>query len=145
MEHIAKTIKRTIFAVALIAGIAACTKDDDIEDIFVDRAWTLTYIQEGGSRKYTEGKRYSMLFADGAFTATTPSGNTITGEWQANGDTRSFTCYNVRANGNISKDTIAQKMYNILTNVKKYEGDTNWLRIKQQENVYMLLGTAPID
>ena len=28
-------------------------------------------------------------------------------------------------------------MVQILTHAKKYSGDTNWLQIKQQENVYM--------
>ena len=141
MKHIGKTIKRITFVLLLLTSTMACTSEDDIEEIFVDRTWTLTYIKEGATTRYTEGKKYSILFSDNAFTATTPGGNTITGYWQANGDNRTFTCSNVRTNGNISKDTIAQKMRDILVSSKKYEGDTNWLRIKQQENVYMLFGT----
>lgn len=34
-------------------------------------------------------------------------------------------------------DTIGEKMLNIFTNAKSYEGDTNWLQIKQQKNTYM--------
>ncbi|MBR5860014.1 MAG: DUF4847 family protein [Bacteroidaceae bacterium] len=141
MKQVVKTIKRTIFAVALLACIPSCTSDDDIDDIFIERGWTLTYIQEGSVRRNTEGKKYSLLFGEVAFTATTPDGSTITGEWKADGGTRSFTCYNVRSSSNFQKDTIAKSMLNLLKNARKYEGDTHWLRIKQQENVYMLLGS----
>ena len=140
MKYSAETIKRVIFAAILLAGVVSCTSEDDIDEIFIEREWTLTSVNEPGRTFYTENRLYSILFADGAFTATTPTGNTITGQWKANGDTRSFACMNVRTHGDISKDTIALKMRDILTGAKSYSGTTLWLRIERDKKTYMLFG-----
>ena len=136
MKNIAKQIKRIIFATILVTAVIAC-KEDDINEIFVEREWKLTLINYGGEKKYTEGKIYAIQFFDNTFKATLPNGGTINGNWKANGNTREFSCSNVRTSGSFAGDTIAQKMVQILTNAKKYNGDTNWLQIKQQENVFM--------
>ena len=41
---------------------------------------------------------------------------------------------------NISKDTIALKMRDILTGAKSYSGTTLWLRIERDKKTYMLFG-----
>lgn len=136
MKNIAKQIKRIIFATILVTAVIAC-KEDDINEIFVEREWKLTLIKDGGEMKYTQDKVYTIQFFDNTFKATLPNGGAINGNWKANGSTREFSCSNVRTSGSFAGDTIAQKMVQILTNAKKYSGDTNWLQIKQQENVYM--------
>ena len=138
MKHIAKQIIRAIFALSLPFVAVSCVGDDDINAIFRERTWKLTYIKEGSVQRYTKEKVYSIEFLERTFTATMPNGATITGNWLANGDSsHSFTCNNIRTNGNIKGDTIALKMRDILTNAKSYSGDTNWLQIKQQENTFM--------
>ena len=137
MRHIAKQIIRVIFALTLPLAAISCVGDDDINAIFRERTWKLTYIKEGSVQRYAKERIYSIEFLERTFTATTPNGATITGNWLANGDSsHSFTCSNIRTNGNIKGDTIALKMREILTNAKSYNGDTNWLQIKQQENTY---------
>lgn len=136
MKNIAKQIKRIIFATILVTAVIAC-KEDDINEIFVEREWKLTLIKDGGEIKYTQDKVYTIQFFDNTFKATLTNGGAINGNWKANGSTREFSCSNVRTSGSFAGDTIAQKMVQILTNAKKYSGDTNWLQIKQQENVYM--------
>lgn len=136
MKNIAEQIKRIIFAVMLATTVAACS-EDNIEDIFVEREWKLTYVNDGGVKRFTKDKVYSIQFFENSFKATLPGGGTINGNWSANGNTREFRCSNIRTSGHFAGDTIAEKMIQILTNAKKYEGDTNWLQIKQQENVFM--------
>ena len=136
MKSIAEQSKRVIFALMLAFSLASCSKDD-IDDIFIEREWKVTYINEGGVKRYTQGKKYTVQFLDNTFKATTPTGGTIEGNWQANGDTRQFSCSNLRTSGLQAKDTIAQKMLQILTSAKKYDGDTNWLQIKQQDNIFI--------
>ncbi len=139
MKSIAVRIKRIIFALIFASTITACT-DDDIQDIFVGSKWTLTYINDGSVRNLTQGKIYSVEFLENSFKATTPGGASIDGKWQADGKTREFRCTSVRTAGNISNDTIAQKMLQIFTNATKYSGDTNWLQIKQHSNLFMQFG-----
>ena len=129
-------MKKIIFAAMLIASIVSCSKEDDIDEIFVERDWKLSFVQEGSIRRNSD-KNYSILFGENTFEATLPNGTTIKGSWKANGDTREFRCANVRASGSLKGDTIAEKMLNILTNAKMYEGDTHYLQIKEQDKVYL--------
>lgn len=116
----------------------ACNTDDDINAIFRERTWNLTYIKSGSIKRYAKDKIYSIEFKNDNFTATMPNGATIKGKWFADGsEIRSFTCRNVVIDGRIKGDTIAENMYDLLQNARNYAGDTNWLQIKQDKNTYM--------
>lgn len=137
MKDITVLMKRSILAMMIFATLASCSKEDDIDDIFIERDWKLAFVQEGSIRRSNPDKEYSILFAENTFQATLPGGKSITGNWKANGDTREFHCANVRANGSLGNDTIARKMLQILTNAQSYDGDTHYLKIKEQNNVYL--------
>lgn len=137
MKNIAVQIKRIIFAVVFAGTISACSSDDDVKEIFLDREWNLTYINDGGVKIFTKDKIYSVTFLDNGFKVAAPGGVGISGKWKADGGTHEFRCSDIRTSGNIQGDTIATKMLQIFTNAKKYSGDTNWLQIKQQDNVFM--------
>lgn len=129
-------MKRIIYAITLLTTIASCSKEDDIDDIFVGRNWKLSYIQEGSIRR-NSNKDYSILFQENTFEAMLPGGKNIKGNWRANGETREFNCANVKASGSLRGDTIAEKMLQILTKAQHYAGDENYLQIKEQHNVYI--------
>ena len=138
MKYIAKQINKAIFALILPFVAISCVSEDDINAIFREQEWKLTYIKEGSVQRYTKDKIYSIEFFEKTFTVTTPKGVTITGSWYANGNSsHSFECSNVQTRGNLSGDTIGLKMRDILKNANSYSGDTNWLQIKQQDNVFM--------
>lgn len=137
MKILAEKIKSAIFAVLLLLCVASCTHDD-IKEIFIDREWTLTYILREDSVQYdNRGKKYKVIFTDEEFNAIMPGGSAITGKWKADNKSRSFQCWGIKTTGSLRGDTIGEKMLNIFTNAKSYEGDTNWLQIKQQKNTYM--------
>lgn len=131
-----KNIIRTLLILLATAGLSACSNEDDIEDIFVNRTWTLAFINEGSNRIAAKDNYY-LQFYDKNFVVTTPSGAKIQGYWEADGENRSFRCTQVMTDGNISNDTIAGKMEKILEKAASYEGDINYLIIKQQDNVFM--------
>ena len=120
----------------MTAVIVACTPQDDIAEIFTEQEWTLSLVQEGSKKRYSD-KKYNVTFEDTEFSASTPNGGSISGKWEANGSDRSFRCWNVQSAGDFKNDTIAQKMLQIFRNATSYDGDTNWLQIKEQKNVYM--------
>lgn len=136
MRKIKETMGRIIFTIIMLAVVSSCNKEDDLGEIFIDRDWQLSFVQEGSIRR-TSDKSYSILFDENTFEATLPGGKNIKGSWIANGDTREFRCANVRASGSLGNDTIAQKMLQILKNAQRYEGDTHYLKIKEQDNTYM--------
>lgn len=131
-------IKTALIILATIS-FASCNKEDDIQEIFIDRIWTLTFIQEGKEHFVPQNNTaYIMLFKGNTFTLTTPADATITGNWQADGDSRTFRCSNIRTSGNITNDDIAKRMRNMLQNAVSYNGDANYLQIiVQQGNAFM--------
>ena len=62
MKTFAKKTTRIIFAFFMLLTTVACTQEDDINDIFEEREWTLTYIQEGTTQRYSN-KKYNVIFA----------------------------------------------------------------------------------
>ena len=134
METIAKTLKSTIFAVAL-AIMASCNSSDDISGIFIGHNWRLTYVEEGGIRRWpSQENSYSLMFGENSFNATTPNGGRISGRWSADGKTRQFSCTNIRTEGVSATDTIARQMADMLRNAQKYDGDTHYLQIIKEKN-----------
>ena len=136
MKFFAGKIKSAICAASLILVLASCNNEDSIKEIFRDREWTLSLVKEGAVERYS-GKKYNVQFAESTFTAAMPGGATISGKWEADGSTRKFRCWNVRTEGSIKGDTIAEKMLQIFQNATSYNGDTNWLQIKQEKETYM--------
>lgn len=138
MKAYLKNIHKGLILSAILFMLTACNTEDDINAIFRENNWYLTYIQDGNTKRYPKDKLYSIEFKTDNFSATTPNGTIIKGKWYADGsDRRTFNCRNVQIDGNIAGDTIAEKMYGIIKNAKNYEGDTNWLQIRQNKETYM--------
>ena len=138
MKRFIKITKTTVLLLTLMLTLSACNKDDDLEEIFIGKAWNLTFIQEGTKRIIPQNGGYILHFGNTELSFITPSGTTITGNWFANGASRTFLCNNITANGSIEDDAAAKAVLNILTNAIKYEGDANWIQIiEQPNNTYM--------
>ena len=52
---------------------------------------------------------------------------------------RIFSFMWIKKNGKIAGDIIAEKIWDILNNAQSYEGDTNWLQIIQDKDIYIQL------
>lgn len=134
-----KKIQNIALAVIVALSLTACDSDDDLQEIFTDHSWTLSFIKEGSGQPIeSKGKDYVIVFKNNTFLLSTPGNATISGNWRADGGNRAFSCSNIRTSGNIENDNIANKMKNILQNSTSYAGDTNWLQIiVQKDNIYM--------
>ena len=138
MRSIAKAAKSAIFALTLTLALAACNNSDDISEIFIGHDWRLTYIEEGGIRRWpAQDSGYSIMFGENSFNATTPNGGRISGRWSANGGTRQFSCTNIRTEGINTGDTIARQMVEMLKEAKRYDGDIHFLQIIKEKNHLM--------
>lgn len=130
-------MKKILYLITVALIFASCNNSDDLNEIFQSRTWKLSFFQEGTTRNIAK-EGYSIMFYEGSFTANTPSGAAISGNWQADNKSRTMRCTNVRVvQGNIAKDTTATKMKQFLERASSYNGDANWLQIRQQSNVYM--------
>jgi hypothetical protein len=135
-RHTRNTLKALLLLVLSFTAVA-CNDEDDINEIFRERTWYLTYVKDGGVERIPNKKLYSIVFMKDNFIARMPNGTTVKGLWQADGRTRTFRCTNVSADGGFSGDTIAEKMYGIIRNAQKYDGDIHWLQIIQDKNTHM--------
>ncbi len=130
-------MKKIFFAIITTLLIVGCDNSDDLSEIFQNKTWKLSFFQEGRERNIAK-EGYSIRFYESSFTANTPSGAAIVGNWQADNKSRTLRCTNVRiGEGNIAKDTTATKMKLFLEKASSYNGDANWLQIRQLDNVYM--------
>lgn len=130
-------MKKILYLITVALIFASCNNSDDLNEIFQSRTWKLSFFQEGTTRNIAK-EGYNIMFYEGSFTANTPSGAAIAGNWQADNKSRTMRCTNVRViQGNIAKDTTATKMKQFLERASSYNGDANWLQIRQQSNIYM--------
>ena len=130
-------MKKIFFALIATLLLTGCESGDDLGEIFLNKTWKLSFFQEGRERNIAKDG-YSIRFYESSFTANTPSGAAIVGNWQADNKNRALRCTNVRVgDGSIAKDTTATKMKLFLEKASSYNGDANWLQIRQQDNVYM--------
>lgn len=130
-------MKKIFFAFIATLLLTGCESGDDLGEIFLNKTWKLSFFQEGRERNIAK-EGYSIRFYESSFTANTPSGAAIVGNWQADNKNRTLRCTNVRVGeGSITKDTTATKMKLFLEKASSYNGDANWLQIRQQDNVYM--------
>ena len=129
---------KTFILFATLFIFAACEKNDDIDAIFRERTWYVTFVKEGNTTEYAKDKLYSFEFKN-TLTVTMPNGATIKGNWYADGGgSHSFYCRNLEK-GKIIGDIIAEKVWEILNNAQSYEGDTNWLQIIKDKDTYIQL------
>lgn len=144
MKNSIRILGKSLILFTAIFAMASCDKNDDIDSIFRQETWYLTYIEdpESGGKVYANGKIYSIDFKTDKFTAVMPNGATITGNWYADGGgSHSFFCRNLDKSGEVWRDDIASKFFDILNNADSYEGDTNWLQIiTKDKNKYMQFG-----
>ena len=137
MTSIAKTAKNVIFALSF-ALLAACNNSDDVGEIFVGHDWKLTFVEQGGTKRWSSRENaYGIMFAENSFNATTPGGGKISGRWSADGNTREFRCTNIRTEGIGANDTIARQMIQLFNEATTYDGDTHYLQIIKDKSHYM--------
>ena len=123
----------------LSVTLVSCDNCDDLTEIFKSHTWKLSYFREGNrNTSPSNNSTYTLKFYDTTFAFTTKSGATITGYWQADNKERTFRCSQVKVNnGSIAGDSTALKAEKFFKEAKYYEGDTNYLKIKIQNNSFM--------
>jgi hypothetical protein len=155
-----KTIMFSMLCMTLM--LMSCDKSDDITNIFVSKTWKLNYIASGSIGKtwykfsdvtednyqeYADRTKVFTIAFSGSQTGDVIKGTfigngslSVTGDWSANGDNRSFTTNNVNGSVTDNKDVIAQKILSGLANATSYKGDINNLFIYfkyQNETLFM--------
>jgi len=124
---------------------SSCSREDDIEEIFVGKTWYMVGGELNGQALNTEVKSfydsgktcYLINFQANTFTGTLSSGTTFSGRWNVNAKTRalSLTISN-DANPSIPFD---RNIYSVLKKISYYEGDSNILILYQDRENFIRL------
>lgn len=148
-------------------GLASCSSDDDVVEIFTGKTWKLSYISAEGNHKWidlwgTSDEAYQasmkLLEVEDNFTlgfsgsevegatSGTLTGQGVrvrfTGTWRADGESREL-MVGLQATGTES-DVLAKEFLNGLRNVVRYGGDAKNLFIYyKQGQVTRFMGFTP--
>lgn len=138
-------MKNILYILTLvIVALTSCTREDDINEIFLNKCWYINGICKEGKEATKEdletlfhsGKNcYRIIFNDGTFIATLSPQNVITGAWSADGKKQTIHLYNVDATS--SSSTLDNRIIEIIQKANSYEGDANVLLIKKDKNNFI--------
>lgn len=128
--------------------LAACSKEDDINEIFNGNRFKITGLTYNGQKTVKDVKEfyavddtYWIAFSQMTVTGVLQPGMTVEGTWKADGSNRQLTI-NLTSPKNANGATdICNKVFNILKNATSYSGDRNVLRIKRDSNTYIELSS----
>lgn len=130
----------------LLLALSACKNSDDIDGIFLQRVWyvNLMFEEDGRTVGFTEAERtaisqspkaYNIIFGENTFTVKCAS-STFGGSWVVDGknNTIGFTF----TNSSQPADPVGKKVYGVLKEAVRYEGNYNYLRIFTKSGVSIL-------
>ncbi len=132
-----------IYILTMTLLCVSCSKEDDLNELFIGKKWLMTGATINGNVMNSEVKNlyqsgtsaYFINFATSSFNGTLSEGTNISGNWSADGEKKSMTLSITQTSGNIS--VFDKNLYTILKNIKKYEGDSNIMILKQDDDNYI--------
>jgi hypothetical protein len=146
-----KLFKHWLMICLLVPLLAACSSEDSIEGIFINKVWRLSTIMEGSKNgsiyasdseeqktiSESEAGCFTISFLPNTFSVRTLK-NSYNGTWEVDGKKQSisFSFTNLTTD---PSDVVSKRMINIMKNAVKYSGDSNTLTIQPQSGAYLLL------
>ena len=128
----------------------SCSKEDDIEEIFLGKTFYISGATINGKPLNDEVKElfanldsYYITFNESSFLGKLDPSCTISGRWHAEGKHRSMTL-SFETVDNPSASMLTQKLLTILQNAKSYTGDANILMIHADEQNFIRLRTTKL-
>lgn len=155
MKKILRNISYLLLMLAMLPALSGCDTEDDLIEIFTGKTWKMSRLTMKGSnarflpnlwdsqdsmdkslRHLEDSGKFTLDFegseVDGQLLGTrfTAYGvnATLTGTWNADGDSHSLT-FNVEKSSGSESDPLAKAFINGLKNVYKYEGDASSLTL----------------
>ena len=143
-----KGMKQIGIILTLCLLLTACSKEDDISEIFEGNRFKITGLTYNGQKVVKEVKEfyagdnvYWISFSQLAFSGVLEAGVQIEGSWSANGKNRELTM-RVSSPKNVDNTSdLCGKVYNIIKNATEYSGDKNVLKIKKDNNTFIELNS----
>ena len=144
MKQVIHILSFILIVVCIGFSFVACNDEDDI-DIFVGRTWKVSNLFGASNRPVLNEEQAKTIAKEGAFflkfeNRTAFTGRTLnqsfSGTWSVDLKKRTISL-RFRDTGNPS-DAISKMVINALKNTVSYDGDYNYLKLKDAEAPYIL-------
>lgn len=144
-----KLIFRSLFVILVCVACAACSTDDDIDEIFIGKTWYMSggklngtdFSKDEVSSLYVNKDSYWIVFSNTSFNGKLSAGTSFSGTWTADGDHRSLKL-NITSQENCEEMVLDRNIFHVLKNVCRYKGDANILEIFSDDDSYINLGAV---
>jgi hypothetical protein len=141
-------MKQIGIILSLCLLLAACSTEDDVNEIFCGKRFKITGLTYNGQKIVKDVKEfyavdgtYWISFSQMSVTGMLQSGMSVEGTWSADGGNRQLTIHLTSPRNADGASDICNKVFNILKNATSYSGDSNVLRIKRDNSSYIELSS----
>ena len=144
--HFIKSIFYIFFSLLVFT---ACSKEDDIEEIFIGRTWYMNGATINGMKLnsdiknfYTDsGERaYYISFSAGTFTGVLSEGVFFSCTWSANGKEQTI-LMDIKQKPN-TQTIFDKQIFNIIFSAKSYNSGADFLSLKEDNQNLVLFGSS---
>lgn len=137
-----------LFLAIVVFTICSCTREDDIDEIFIGKTWYMTGATINGLKLnsevknfYTDGRDgYYIIFSSGTFQGVLSAGTSFAGTWSANGKKHSISL-NVTQKPSVDKP-FDKQIYNIISSTTFYTSGADFLQLEQDGQNKVFLGNT---
>ena len=129
--------------------LTACSREDDIEEIFTGKTWYMNGAIINGMRLnsdvtnfYTDAGEgaYYITFSGSTFNGELSDGNVFSGTWSANGKNQTIT---LQFTTSPNADTVFdQQLRSVLTSISNYSSGADFLQLKKDGHNVLFLGNT---
>ena len=125
--------------------LAACSTDDDIDEIFIGNRFKITGLTYNGQKtvkdvkEFYDGDSYWIAFSRTTVTGMLQQGMKIEGTWSADGSSRELSFDLTSPRNAEGTSDICSKVFSVLKNASSYSGDKNVLIIKRDNSSFIEL------
>ena len=150
MNIFLKILVLILIALAPVIISTSCSKEDDIEEIFMGKTFYISGATVNGKALNDEVKElyenldsYYITFNETTFNGKLDSQCSFSGYWSANGKKKTLIMH-IDKFENTSSSSLTDKLYGILQHVTSYSGDANVLSIKADDQNFIRLRLTKI-
>ena len=155
MKNTLNTHRQIIASVALTVmllftfGLSSCSREDDLDEIFVGRTWYMNGAKVNGLKLNSEIKQfytdagesaYYISFMSGTFQGALSAGVTFAGTWSADGKKQTIQL-NVTTKP-ATTSTFDKQIFNIISSASSYNSGADFLQMDKDDNNYVMFGSS---
>ncbi|MCR4612941.1 MAG: DUF4847 family protein [Bacteroidaceae bacterium] len=140
-----KILMLILMALAPVIISTSCSKEDDIEEIFMGKTFYISGATINGKALNDEVKElyenpdsYYITFNETTFNGKLDVQCHFSGYWSADGKKKTMIMH-IDQYVNTSSSVLTEKIYGILQHVTAYSGDANIINIKADEQNFLRL------